>query len=418
MRKAPAFAAVVIIAFVLGYGVRGADGGESDHAAAEPLLPVPAAALKAWFPPVGDFDTGGEPLDDERFDALMATLDEALAAEETLAAFGWEADVQLWNFLRRLAPPEITEKQQETVAAYLAELKQNHPDHADMIEGHAESVGQYAAAMPFTPPFAVSPAIMGETMGPATMATFTTGGEPFADDHVDGLLAWLRTMLTIPETVNDFVQEGGFHLATFGLLVQLGALTDDQSDRVVAYLEEVKAGHPEVAEQIDDLVTTIRTLMPGQMAANIVGEDTEGIEFELEDYRGNIVVLVFSGHWCGPCRIEYPYQRFMLELYEDEPVVILGVNSDPALETIQQAKIDEGLDYRTWWDGHGDIPTQGPIATGWKVQGWPTIYVIDEEGVIRNVNKRGGDLIGTVDRMLMEMKARDGEVGAAMEPAG
>ena len=143
--------------------------------------------------------------------------------------------------------------------------------------------------------------------------------------------------------------------------------------------------------------------------------DTRGVHWKwLNPNYAGAVVLVFSGHWCGPCRIEYPYQRFMLELYEGEPVVILGVNSDPALETIQQAKIDEGLDYRTWWDGHGDIPTQGPIATSWKVQGWPTIYVIDEEGVIQNVNKRGGDLISTVDRMLMEMKARDGEIGSAM----
>ena len=36
-----------------------------------------------------------------------------------------------------------------------------------------------------------------------------------------------------------------------------------------------------------------------------------------------------------------------------------------------------------------------------------TVYVLDEEGMIRYVDKRGIDLIGTVDRMLDEMSQRD-----------
>ena len=43
------------------------------------IVPIGGDA-DAWFPPLGDYDTGGEPLDDERFEALMAVLDEALMA--------------------------------------------------------------------------------------------------------------------------------------------------------------------------------------------------------------------------------------------------------------------------------------------------------------------------------------------------
>ena len=45
--------------------------------------------------------------------------------------------------------------------------------------------------------------------------------------------------------------------------------------------------------------------------------------------------------------------------------------------------------------------------------GWPTIYVLDEEGVIRYVNKRGGALISTVDRMLMAKQMREMEAAGA-----
>jgi hypothetical protein len=40
---------------------------------------------------------------------------------------------------------------------------------------------------------------------------------------------------------------------------------------------------------------------------------------------------------------------------------------------------DEGINFRSAMDGS----TSGPIATAWNVRGWPTVYVIDEKGVIQ-----------------------------------
>ena len=150
----------------------------------------------------------------------------------------------------------------------------------------------------------------------------------------------------------------------------------------------------------------VESFTPGRVAPNIVGKDTEGVEFALEDYRGNIVVLIFSGEWCGPCIGEYPYHHFILEQYRDDPLVLLGVNSDGNVETIREAKASgKAPAYRTWWDGHAVVATSGPIATTWGVTGWPAIYVIDEEGVIRHVrNTRGGQLIATVEELLRELR--------------
>ncbi len=140
------------------------------------------------------------------------------------------------------------------------------------------------------------------------------------------------------------------------------------------------------------------------MARNIVGTDTEGVDFELYEYRGNIVVLIFTGDWCGPCRGEYPYQRSMLDLYKDQNVVLLGANSDSRLRTVRAAKEREGLSYRTWWDGG----TDGPIATAWDVRTWPSTFILDAEGVIRFVDKRENEMILAVDRLLEEEKAGTG----------
>ena len=78
------------------------------------------------------------------------------------------------------------------------------------------------------------------------------------------------------------------------------------------------------------------------------------------------------------------------------------------METIRAAKASgKAPAYRTWWDGHAEANTSGPIATEWGVTTWPTIYVLDEEGVIRNVGGRGGHLIAKVGDMLMEMRTRE-----------
>lgn len=119
-------------------------------------------------------------------------------------------------------------------------------------------------------------------------------------------------MLTMPETVTDFERESGIRFWRFGGRLQQGRLTEEQTARVVAYFEEVEAQHPDSAEMITRNRFQVENLLPGKTAPNITGKDLDGVEFSLEDYRDNIVVIYFSGQWCGPCRREYPYQRFML----------------------------------------------------------------------------------------------------------
>lgn len=89
-----------------------------------------------------------------------------------------------------------------------------------------------------------------------------------------------------------------------------------------------------------------------------------------------------------------------MERLKDEPFTIVGVNSDPA-EKYRDAIVRENITWPSFWDG-GD--TSGPIATKWGVRGWPTIYIIDHLGIIRDKNKRGEEMDEVVDRLLAEMK--------------
>ena len=225
-------------------------------------------------------------------------------------------------------------------------------------------------------------------------------GTFFEDAQVDQLIATLDSVLALPETVKSFRRQGQRYLQGFRWALGKGLVTAEQSRRVGEHLEGLKADHPRAAGMIDEQ-RRLLVLTPGRVARNIVGTDTDGVRFTLEDYRGNIVVLIFTGEWCGPCREEYPYQREMLERYKGENVVLLGVNSDDELETALEAKERERLHYRTWWDGS----TDGPISTAWDVWAWPSTFILDEKGVIRFLNRRAEGMSEAVDQLLEGARA-------------
>ena len=122
----------------------------------------------------------------------------------------------------------------------------------------------------------------------------------------------------------------------------------------------------------------LRNLVIGKTAPDIDGTDLDGRKFRLSDYRGKVVLLVFCGYWCGPCRAMNPHKQAMLRRYAGKPFALLEVNSDDDPGEWKRVMKKEGYTWRSWADGQ-----DGPIAKKWDVSRWPTVFVLDREGVIR-----------------------------------
>lgn len=241
-----------------------------------------------------------------------------------------------------------------------------------------------------------------ENTGFRDVEAYDTSGSEFTDAIIDELISTLDDLLEQSEADADFRRNFRIHFWRFFNRLDRGLLTKYQDDRIRAYIEGLKKTYPDAIDLVERELFHFRNLMIGREAPNIVGRDLQGEEFQLSDYRGRIVVLYFTGNWCGPCRGEYPYQRLLLEIMSDRPVVLLGVNSDTDRDEALKVKQEERLDYRSWWagwDAEGD-PRSGPIPMEWNIVGWPTIYIIDQEGTIRYRNLREEKVITAVKELL------------------
>jgi acetyl esterase/lipase len=146
----------------------------------------------------------------------------------------------------------------------------------------------------------------------------------------------------------------------------------------------------------------------GKLAPEIDGLDLDGRPMKLSEYRGKVVLLSYWATWCFPCMKLVPHERALATRLEGKPFVIVGINSDTDAKALKNAITAEKITWRSFQDKRADKPA---ISDEWRILGFPTLYLIDHDGIIR---KRwiGAPPLEELDRAIERLVEAAGGGGA------
>ena len=146
--------------------------------------------------------------------------------------------------------------------------------------------------------------------------------------------------------------------------------------------EEVleKHGKTRASRRARGLLNELDFLQVGKQAPDFEATDVDGESVRLSGLRGSVVVVDFWTGWGrGNCP-QAPLWAKAVERLKGRPLVFLAVSCEEggAAEARKAAK-DCGVPGRILVGGGRD----GDLCAAWNIRMWPTIFVLDADGIVR-----------------------------------
>jgi peroxiredoxin len=173
-------------------------------------------------------------------------------------------------------------------------------------------------------------------------------------------------------------------------------------ERVISEFGETKA-YPEqtLGEIARGRLFRMKELVLGKPAPSLEGTDLNEKTVKLGDYRGKAVVLVFWAGWWPPSLAAATQVQDLVQRYDKKRLELIGINGDDT--RLRTERMAEQARFTSTYICDGKSG-RGPIATGWGITTWPTIYVIDAEGIIRHVGNDPAKLNEIIDGLVTKAK--------------
>jgi thiol-disulfide isomerase/thioredoxin len=131
----------------------------------------------------------------------------------------------------------------------------------------------------------------------------------------------------------------------------------------------------------------------GKPAPDLTLSTLDGRQMPLSSLRGKVVLLDFWATWCAPCRDQMPAIAKLVKETRDQGLIVLGINDDETPEKAASFANEQKLDWPSLFDGK-----QHEAREKYKVDGIPTLVLIDKQGVVVEYQLGSGPAIDAAIR--------------------
>lgn len=150
-------------------------------------------------------------------------------------------------------------------------------------------------------------------------------------------------------------------------------------------------------KKVETSLAVLKKGSNGQKMIDFTQNDPSGKPISFSSFKGKYVLVDFWASWCGPCRGENPNVVKAYNRFSPKGFTVLGVSLDGDGAKWKKAIEDDKLP----WD-------QVSQLNGWKnevsqyygIQGIPSNYLVDPDGIIIARNLRGDKLTQKLEELL------------------
>ena len=205
-----------------------------------------------------------------------------------------------------------------------------------------------------------------------------------ADEDVAEDIQALRQLSHYDTKVKQFLAQNGDYEAKADVLF------------TVAYLNRQAGMTEEYQRNVDDFEKNytdawyydfqLKTLQPPKLdrgavapAFEIVALDNPDIVYSNSSFGDKVYLLDFWATWCSPCLKEMPFLHDIYSRFNDKGFEILSLSADLFVEDVTEFRQGE---WKMPWK-HAFLQNgEHPIIESYDVVGYPTAYLIDENGKV------------------------------------
>jgi thiol-disulfide isomerase/thioredoxin len=131
----------------------------------------------------------------------------------------------------------------------------------------------------------------------------------------------------------------------------------------------------------------------------------------LQDLKGHTILLHFWASWCAPCREEKPVLHELVNKYQDDSLIVVGVSSYETEAALRNSGMLADAPYTVLLDEEGET------ALAYKVRAIPQSVLIDAAGRVRYrvMGKLNAQEMSAIDEVLQSLQAEKKASTAAVE---